>query len=58
MKQVKKVTLRMNEHFKYETIKEYVDHGGSKKKVALKLNITERQVNRLIKVYKDKGKAA
>ena len=57
MKQVRKVKLRMNEQFKYETIKEYVDHGGSKKKVALKLSITERQVNRLIKVYKDKGKA-
>lgn len=54
---MRKVILRMNEHFKYETIKEYVDHGGNKQRIAHKLGITVRQVNRLIKVYKDKGKA-
>lgn len=47
----------MNEQTKYETIKDYVDHGGNKKRIAIKLGISERQVNRLIKVYEEKGKA-
>ena len=47
----------MNELLKYETIKDLVDHGGNKQRVALKLGITVRQVNRLIKKYKEKGKA-
>ena len=49
--------LRMYELLKYETIKDFVEHGGNKKRVALKLGITVRQVNRLIKKYKEKGKA-
>ena len=47
----------MNEKEKYETIKNLVNHGGNKQRVALKLGITVRQVNRLIKKYKEKGKA-
>lgn len=54
---MRKVNLRMNELIKYETIKEFIDHGGNKKRVALKLGITVRQVNRLIKKYKEKGKS-
>ena len=54
---MRKVELRMNELLKYETIKDLVEHGGNKKRVALKLGITVRQVNRLIKKYKEKGKA-
>ncbi|WP_300960085.1 ISNCY family transposase, partial [Helicobacter japonicus] len=42
----------------YELIKEYVDHGGNKNKIALKLSITRRQVDRLIIKYKEKGKSA
>lgn len=54
---MRKVILRMNEQFKYEKIKELVDHGGNKKRVALELGITVRQVNRLIIKYKEKGKS-
>ena len=55
---MRKVELRMNEQIKYETIKEYVDHGGNKNKIALKLSISRRQVDRLIANYKEKGKSA
>lgn len=54
---MKEVKLRMKEQEKYEKIKELVDHGGNKKRVALELGITVRQVNRLIKKYKEKGKS-
>lgn len=47
----------MKELNKYEKIKELVDHKGNKKRVAQKLGITVRQVNRLIKIYKEKGKS-
>lgn len=53
---MRKVNLRMKELEKYETIKELVEHGGNKKRVALNLGITVRQVNRLIITYKEKGK--
>lgn len=46
----------MKEQEKYEKIKEFVDHGGNKKRVALELGITVRQVDRLILKYKEKGK--
>ncbi len=48
--------LRMNEQEKYEVIKELVDHKGNKNRVSKKLNISRRQVNRLIIIYKEKGK--
>lgn len=54
---MKEVKLRMKENYKYETIKELVDHGGNKKRTSLKLGISERQVNRLINIYKEKGKS-
>ena len=54
---MRKVILRMNELEKYEKIKELVDHGGNKKRVAQKLGITVRHVNRLIIKYKEKGKS-
>lgn len=54
---MRKVNLRMKELNKYEKIKELVDHKGNKKRVAQKLGITVRQVNRLIKIYKEKGKS-
>lgn len=47
----------MKEQNKYEKIKELVDHGGNKKRVALELGLTVRQINRLIKKYKEKGKS-
>lgn len=55
---MRKVELNMNEKQKYEKIKEYVDHGGNKNRIALQLNISKRQVNRLIIKYKEKGKSA
>ena len=54
---MRKVNLRMKELNKYEVIKELVDQGGNKKRVAHKLDLTVRQVNRLIKIYKEKGKS-
>ena len=55
--EMRKVDLRMNEQRKYEAIKNLVDHEGNKKRVALKLGISVRQVNRLIIIYKEKGKS-
>lgn len=54
---MRKVNLRMKEMDKYEKIKELVEHGGNKNRVALKLGLSVRQVNRLIKIYKEKGKS-
>lgn len=35
---MRKVELRMNEEFKYKTIKKLVETNGNKKRAALKLN--------------------
>ena len=53
---MRKVELNMTQLERYKTIKELVDHGGNKKRVAVKLGISLRQVNRLINVYKVRGK--
>ena len=42
----------------YKVIKELVDHGGNKKRAALILGISVRQLNRRINQYRSKGKAA
>ena len=54
---MRKVNLRMNEQIKYEVIKELVDHKGNKNHAAIKLGLSVRQINRLIKKYKEKGKS-
>ena len=54
---MRKVELRMNELEKYEVIKELVDHNGNKNRASKKLGISIRQVNRLIIIYKEKGKS-
>lgn len=54
---MRKVELRMNEQYKYEVIKELVEKKGNKKRAAKKLHCSVRQINRLIKVYNEKGKA-
>ncbi len=54
---MRKVNLRMKELEKYNAIKEFVDHGGNKKRVAITLGLSVRHVNRLIKIYKEKGKS-
>ncbi len=55
---MRKVILRMNEQYKYEVIKKLYDNNGNKKAVAFKLNISVRQVNRLLIKYKERGKSA
>lgn len=57
---IRKVELTLDEQKKYEVIKRLVDAGddGNKDRAALTLGITRRQVNRLIKAYKENGKAA
>ena len=54
---MKEVKLRMKEQYKYEVIKEVVEHGLSKECASLKLELTIRQINRLIKKYKETGKS-
>ena len=54
---MRKVELRMKEQKKYDTIKDLVDHNGNKERAATKLDITKRQVDRLIIKYKEKGKS-
>ena len=54
---MKEVKLKMNEQEKYEIIKELVDHNGNKNRASKKLCISRRQVDRLIIIYKEKGKA-
>lgn len=47
----------MNEQEKYEVIKELVNHNGNKNRACERLNLSKRQVNRLIIIYKEKGKS-
>lgn len=54
---MRKVELRMKELNKYEVIKELVDHNGNKNRAKEKLGVSMRQINRLIKIYKEKGKS-
>lgn len=54
---MKEVKLRMKEKTKYDVIKELVDHNGNKKRAAQKLDLSLRQINRLIIIYKEKGKS-
>ena len=54
---MRKVILRMKEQNKYDVIKELVDHDGNIRRAALKLGLSVRQINRLIKTYKEKGKS-
>lgn len=55
---VRKVTLTMDEQHKYEVIKHLVEEDGNKDRAAMTLNLSRRQVNRLIKAYKQLGKMA
>ena len=55
---MKRIGLSMKYDKQYQVIKDLVDHHGNKKRAALKLGISVRQVNRRIKQYQDKGKAA
>ena len=55
---MRKVELNMKEKEKYKKIKDYVEHGGNKNKLALQLGLSRRQIDRLIIKYKEKGKSA
>ena len=54
---MRKVNLRMKEQNKYEVIKEVVEHGLSKEHASVRLGLKIRQIDRLIKTYKEKGKS-
>lgn len=47
----------MDENQKYEIIKKLVDTNGNKKTAALKIGCSYRHINRLLKGYKEEGKA-
>lgn len=47
----------MNEQEKYEVIKKLVEENGSKDRAAMRLNVTRRQINRMIIGYREQGKA-
>lgn len=53
---MRKVELRNMEQNKYKVIKSLVDNDGNKYNAALKLGVTKRTINRLIKTYKEQGK--
>lgn len=53
---MRKVDLRMNEYQKYIKIKNLVETNGNKKRVAIELCLSIRQINRLIAGYKAYGK--
>ena len=54
---MRKVNFRMNKLLKYETIKELVDYNGNKNRAVQNLGISRRPVDRLIIIYKEKGKS-
>lgn len=53
---MRKVNLDMKEQMKYEVIKKLVETKGNKNTAAIKLDCTRKTINRLIKVYIEKGK--
>lgn len=53
---MRKVELRMNELQKYKEIKKLVETNGNKQRAALRLDLSIRQINRLIIGYKEFGK--
>lgn len=53
---MRKVILRMNEQEKYQAVKNFVDHGGNKNNLCVKLGLSKRQINRLIGKLKREGK--
>lgn len=53
---MRKVELNMKEEYKYKTIKKLVETNSSKKRAAIALKLSVRQIDRLISVYNKKGK--
>ena len=55
---IRKVTLSMDEKKKYEVIKSLADHPTpNKQRAAITLNCTVRHINRMLKGYREQGKA-
>lgn len=54
---MRKVNLTMTNHYTYTLVKQYVENGGSVKRLTARLNKSERTVYRYIKGYKEHGKA-
>ena len=54
---IRKVELTMNEQRKYEVIKKLAETNGNKQRAALNLQLSVRQINRLLKGYKEEDKA-
>ena len=54
---MRKVVLTMTEQQKYKTIKKLVETNGNKNRAAIELGCSRRHVNRLVKGYKEQGKA-
>ena len=54
---MRKVELRMNELEKYHTIKKLVEKDGNKLRAAAELDLSLRQINRLVAGYTEYGKA-
>ena len=57
MRKIRKVILTMDQNKTYEIIKKLVETNGNKKTAELKIGCTGRHINRLIKGYKEHGKA-
>lgn len=55
---IRKVDLTMNEQKKYEVIKKLVDTDGNKTRAAVELSCSRRTIDRLIRAYRERGKAA
>ncbi len=54
---MREVELNMTEDLKYNVIKKLVETNGNKKRAALKLGCTRRNINRMVKGYREEGKA-
>ncbi len=55
---MQRVYLTMNEQEKYEVIKQLSDGAINKRRAEIRLGLSRRQIDRLLKKYKEKGKAA
>lgn len=56
MKPMKKIALTMKEQNIYQIIKKLVENNGNKKRAAIRIGCTLRNINLLIKKYKEQGK--
>lgn len=55
---MKRINLTMNETKKYQVIKAVAENKKQKKRASVELNLSIRQINRLVKSYRENGKSA